>query len=296
MLYFNPARMIRSTFLVLTFVFAAHVHTGSLCQGADAFHLLNSKTSQQQQQQQRNKSPSSASSSSSSALSATTDQQQRKPWDILRFLRQSSRFVEFPMSSSRKPSSINDGPITPGTVLWEAGDNKQFSFGPLDDVVMGGASASTFDQTTGKWRGVVTDANNGGFVGIRSTPTVEYDLSPCKGIEWTLRVIKPKTTLNNLRLKVVVRDSTEFNGITWASSQDVSSASSSSSTSTTIKIPFSKQIPTRFAKTVPQTEPFNQSQVKSFQLVYSKFEYDGKMNPNFVMGDFEFQLVQLKTF
>lgn len=277
--------------VLLSIATTTYVYTASFCL-ADAFHL----TPQQQLHISNNKSgrifAASSSSPSDSINKATGQQQQRKPWDILRFLRQSSRFMTIMPGSNPQKSS---GTMKPGTVLWQAGNNNPFTFGPLDDVVMGGASASTFDQATGKWKGVVTDANNGGFVGIRSTPTLDYDLAPCQGIEWTIRVIQPTTATSmkkSLRLKIVVRDSTEFNGIGWSSSQDVTVSGSNC----VIRVPFNKQVPTRFARTTPTGEEFNKSNVKSFQLVYSKFEYDGEMNPNFVLGDFDFQLVQLRTY
>jgi outer membrane protein assembly factor BamB len=62
--------------------------------------------------------------------------------------------------------------IKPGEILWTPTSSSSSSsssllrFAPLDDVVMGGASYSTIDNNTGIWCGYVTDANNGGFVGI----------------------------------------------------------------------------------------------------------------------------------
>lgn len=239
-------------------------------------------------QSQAGQRQSSWSSSSSSLLSSNGDGSSssniRQPWDVLRFLRQSSRFVSL---LPQRPKS-SSGPVSPGKILWKAGSpDNDFTFGPLDDVVMGGASDSTFNAATGKWKGTVTDANNGGFVGIRSTPTIEYDLTPCRGIEWVIRAT------NKMRLKVVVRDSTEFNGIGWRSSQETISTTGRMGV---VRIPFDKQVPTRFAKIVPQPEAFNKAGIKSFQLVYSKFEYDGALNPNFQVGDFEIQLLELRTY
>jgi hypothetical protein len=234
------------------------------------------------------------------SLNAQGDNNQRQSWDFFRFVKQSSRFVSlFPIrgaksSSSSSSSKDRQGKIQPGTVLWKAGDtkNNDFDFAPLDDVVMGGVSSSNFDTATGKWKGIVTDANNGGFIGIRSTPFVDYDLSACKGIEWTFA-----GTDNDMRLKVVLRDSTEFNGVGWTSSKDTTkSPLSSFKTLVTLKIPFDKQIPTRFAKIVQDYPPFNKASVKAFQLTYSKFEYDGALNPKFQRGDFELQLLEIRSY
>lgn len=219
----------------------------------------------------------------------------RRPWDVLRFVRQSSRFVN-PFATGTKPSLAKErqGRITPGTLLWKAGSNSNdFEFGPLDDVVMGGASASTFDKATGKWTGSVTDANNGGFVGIRSTPLVEYDLSDCKGIEWTLA-----GTDKDIRLKVVLRDTTDFNGIGWTASRDTTTQGRKPPMMT-LKIPFEGTnglVPSRFAKILTDSPPFSSSTVKAFQLTYSKFEFNGRMNPNFYLGDFSVQLLEIRTF
>lgn len=219
---------------------------------------------------------------------------ERRPWDIIRFVQQSSRFVvRNPFSSSTKRI------IEPGQTLWKAGgggNSNDFTFAPLDDVVMGGASSSTFDSFTGKWTGDVTDANNGGFIGIRSTPFVEYDMSKCQGIQ--LRIIVPSSSSSSssnnnkgktpFRLKVVLRDSIDFNGIGWTTSVDVSG-------STKNQISFAKQVPTRFAKTVSGPS-FARDQVRGLQLVFSKFEYDGALNPTFRVGRFQIQVEEIQAY
>jgi hypothetical protein len=215
--------------------------------------------------------------SRNTALSA-----ERRPWNVFRFVQQSSRFVNpFPTTGTGAKRTLDKG-----QVLWKAGSmENDFTFAPLDDVVMGGASASRFDQATGKWIGEVTDANNGGFIGIRSTPFVEYDMSSCKGIQLQITPSKKES----LRLKVVVRDSTDFNGIGWTTSFDVAG------NGCTVKIPFEKQAPTRFAQTV-SGQIFAKDQVRGMQLVFSKFEYDGALNPKFQLGDFQVQVEEIRTY
>ena len=137
---------------------------------------------------------------------------------------------------------------------------------------MGGASSSTVDNNTGMWTGTVTDANNGGFVGIRSTPFkngASLDMSKCEGVEVRLR------KGDGQRFKFVVRDSTEFNGICWTTEFDAAKD--------VIRIPFAKQIPTIFANSV-SGKRFNDKNVVGFQFAYSKFAYDGKLNENFTLG------------
>lgn len=179
-----------------------------------------------------------------------------------------------------------------GEVLWvPGGSNNFFTFAPLDDVVMGGASASAVDNYSGIWRGTVTDANNGGFVGIRSMPFKKgisaLDMSNCKGIELRIRKGDGK------RFKFVVRDSTEFNGICWTTEFDA--AAKNGNKGTTIRIPFDKQIPTMFAKTMDEKR-FNEENAVGFQLAYSKFAYDNKLNENFDLGEFVLQILELKSY
>ena len=209
----------------------------------------------------------------------------RRPWDILRFAQQSSRFVTLPSPFS---GSTSKRIVKPGDVLWKPdsssmSDNLFKTFAPLDDVVMGGASASQFNDATGKWTGTVTDANNGGFVGIRTTPNALLDMTACKGIE--LRLFSNKQQ----RLKVALRDSTSFNGIVWSTSVDMSNGKA-------IRVPFDKQVPTLFARIDNTADPFQKDNVTAMQLVYSKFEYDGALNPKFFAGPVDVQVEEIRAY
>jgi outer membrane lipoprotein SlyB len=237
------------------------------------------------------------SSSSSSTSSSTSDR--RRPWEVFRFLKQSSQFVNVPFVPRR---SKDQRTVRPGDVLWRADagsssdDNTKnvFTMGPLDDVVMGGASASTFDDATGTWSGSVTDANNGGFIGIRSTPGFEWDMTKCKGLEWKVRLVAPSSSSQQQqqrRFKFVVRDSAEFNGITWTTSKDLNPGTGVN----TVRIDFDRQIPALFARTVPN-QTFKKDNVVAVQIAYSKFEYDGKLNPKFSLGDMRLQLLELRAY
>lgn len=207
---------------------------------------------------------------------------ERRPWNLFKFVEQAATFnnpFSRPSSESRR--------VLPGDVLWKAGSlTNEFTFGPLDDVIMGGASLSSFNEATGKWKGDVTDANNGGFIGIRSTPVFNYDLSQCQGLE--IKVSTSPSQKNGLRLKVGVRDSAEFNGIIWNNSFDVTGRKS-------VKMPFQKLVPTLFAKTVSD-QTFATDNVQAVQLTFSKFEYDGGKNPTFEVGDFELQVEKISVY
>jgi hypothetical protein len=224
-----------------------------------------------------------------------------RPWEVFRFLKQSSQFVNMPFVP--RPTK-DQRTVRPGDVLWRAGvggggsgsgsrdSDNVFTMGPLDDVVMGGASSSTFDGATGTWSGSVTDANNGGFIGIRSTPGVEWDMRNCRGLEWKVRLVEPSSSSSSQqrRFKFVVRDSAEFNGITWTTSKDLNPT-----VVNTVRIDFDKQIPALFARTV-KDQTFKKGNVVAVQIAYSKFEYDGKLNPKFSLGDMRLQLLELRAY
>jgi Complex I intermediate-associated protein 30 (CIA30) len=240
-------------------------------------------------------SPSSTVSRTSlfaEASPSSSSTQRRQPWNVFRFLKQSSQFVEI---LPRPASSSSRKVLKPGSVVWEpattsASSSNGFAFAPLDDVVMGGASSSAV-SSSGKWTGTVTDANNGGFVGIRSTPSFEYDFSQCQGIEVTVRT----NAKQKRRYKLGVRDSKEFNGIVWNASFLVNGGGKPATT-TKVRIPFDKLTPTLFAGTVPDAQPINKGRVVGIQFVYSKFEYNGKLNDTFQVGDVDLEIVSIKAY
>mmetsp|Transcript_25895 Transcript_25895/g.40196 ORF Transcript_25895/g.40196 Transcript_25895/m.40196 type:complete len:265 (-) Transcript_25895:207-1001(-) len=224
--------------------------------------------------------------------SSSTPPSERTPWDAGRFIKQSSKFINV-NPFQPKPVTVV---VQPGDVIWSAGGvNNKFSWSPLDDVVMGGASESNFDANTGIWSGTVTSANNGGFVGIRTSPSFALDMEQCQGIELKLK------GGNGRRFKFIVRDSTDFNGVCWTSSFDAPQSGGRMFNigfvggKDSAKIPFSKQVPTIFARTVPD-QTFDLKNVVAFQLAYSMFEYDGDLNPNFELGDFSLQVMEMKVY
>ena len=238
----------------------------------------------------------SRTTSNPTQLHAESDTQaERQPWDALRFIRQSARFIR-PPNPFRTSGAARV--VQPGDVIWSAGDDKnggggndaaigpKMTWAPLDDVVMGGVSSSEFDNNTGLWGGTVSSTNNGGFVGIRTTPfDPPLDMTGCRGVELRLRGGDAK------RFKAVVRDSTDFNGVCWTSSFDAPRNRNGG----TVRLPFDRQVPTIFANTV-EGKTFMANNVVGFQLAYSKFEYDGGLNPKFALGDFSLQLVEVKAY
>merc|ERR1712071_257573 len=260
----------------------------------------------------------------------TDPKPERVPWDGLRFLKQTSQFITMPNPLARFDASKQPVLVNPGDVIWEPNSaSNPFAWAPLDDVVMGGASQSGFNAATGIWKGTVTSANNGGFVGIRTTPfSPPLDLRNCQGIE--LRIQNG----NGKRYKAIVRDSTDFNGVCWTSSFDTVAATpfflGGKTRPSVIRLPLNKLIPTIFARTVPD-QVLNIHGIVAFQLAYSKvifmqhfiltflyyfsithlclsriisqnwksmeqFEYDGKLNSKFELGDFSLQLLEVRAY
>ncbi|XP_051128664.1 protein HIGH CHLOROPHYLL FLUORESCENCE PHENOTYPE 173, chloroplastic [Andrographis paniculata] len=177
---------------------------------------------------------------------------------------------------------------------FEGNLSRDLPWGALDDVVMGGVSESTFqidpsggenDKPTGVFRGVVSTANNGGFASIRtknfSTPE---DLSAYDGLE--LRVKG-----DGRRYKLIVRTSREWDTVGYTVGFDTVKDQWQ-----TIRLPFSSLSPVFRARTVPDAPPFNPSEIVSFQLMFSKFEYDGKLNPTFVEGPFQLPVSTVRAY
>eukprot|EP01026_Neomeris_dumetosa_P052958 TRINITY_DN4720_c0_g1_i1.p1 TRINITY_DN4720_c0_g1~~TRINITY_DN4720_c0_g1_i1.p1 ORF type:complete len:619 (-),score=81.13 TRINITY_DN4720_c0_g1_i1:330-2102(-) len=167
-------------------------------------------------------------------------------------------------------------------------------WGALDDVVMGGASESGFraSNTIGEdagpgflFSGVVSTDNSGGFASIR-TKNFEpsFNLSSYDGIE--LRVKG-----NGQRFKLVIRDTDKWDTVGFTRSFDTSKDVWQS-----IRIPFDECIPVFRAKTVTDGTKLNTSNICSLQLMLSKFEYDGGLNPNFQPGPFSLPIQQIRAY
>ncbi|XP_074583047.1 protein HIGH CHLOROPHYLL FLUORESCENCE PHENOTYPE 173, chloroplastic isoform X3 [Curcuma longa] len=160
-------------------------------------------------------------------------------------------------------------------------------WGALDDVVMGGVSVSGFQVDpkgnedggpTGLFKGVVSTANNGGFTSIRTKNlSMPEDLSSYDGIEMRVKG-------DGHRYKLILRTSSDWDTVGYTASFD------------TIKLPFSSFRPVFRARTVVDAAPFDSSNIISLQLMYSKFEYDGKLNPTFEEGSFQLPFSSIRAY
>lgn len=176
--------------------------------------------------------------------------------------------------------------------------------GALDDVVMGGASRSGFEvvegageggggggggrsaaaAAAGVFRGTLTDANNGGFASVRSRncdPPLDLSRSSCLAL---------RVRGDGRRYKLILRTDPGWDSLTYCASFDTKDSSSSSSGFETVTIPWSRFKPVFRARSASGAPPLDTSRIVSLQLMLSKFEYDGGLNPTHTPGGFDFEL------
>ncbi|CAA6671485.1 unnamed protein product [Spirodela intermedia] len=182
-----------------------------------------------------------------------------------------------------------------GRVLFGFDGNQlgQVSWGALDDVVMGGISESTFvvDSTggenggpTGVFKGTVSTANNGGFTSIRTKNfSAPEDLSAYNGLELRIKG-------DGRRYKLIARTNPGWDTVGYTWSFDTVNGEWQ-----TVRLPFSSLRPIFRARTVFGAPPFD-AKILSLQLMFSKFEHDGKLNPTFVEGSFQLPLSSIKAY
>lgn len=154
-------------------------------------------------------------------------------------------------------------------------------WGALDDVVMGGVSASQLQIVgqTGIFSGTVSTANAGGFASLRTrTLTPPSNLAAYEGI--CLRVRG-----DGQRYKIFLRQDPGWDAVAYSASFDTVPG-----TWQTLEIPFRELTPVFRARSLPQASPFDPSRVCSVQIMLSKFEYDGLLNPYFAPGNFHLEL------
>jgi Complex I intermediate-associated protein 30 (CIA30)/NmrA-like family len=163
------------------------------------------------------------------------------------------------------------------------------AWGAVDDVVMGGISSSSLQISSNcaLFTGNISTENSGGFASIR-TRNFEpaLDLSNYQGISLRVRG-------DGKRYKLFLRTSAQWDGLGYAYSFDTNG---SMGNMTNLRIPFSNLVPVMRAKTVPAAPPIDPSQIMALQIMLSKFEYDGHLNPNFRAGDFVLELFSIGAY
>ncbi len=149
-------------------------------------------------------------------------------------------------------------------------------WGSLDDGVMGGVSASQIQWREGlRFGGEVSTANSGGFASIRTR-----NLEPPLNLgQWQGTVLSAQG--DGQRYKWILRDRPGWDSLAYCRSFDTEAHRLS-----TVRTPFLEMVATRRARTVPDASSLNPAQLYSMQLMLSKFEYDGELNPAFQAGGF----------
>jgi hypothetical protein len=185
--------------------------------------------------------------------------------------------------------------LAEGKLIFSAnGQGVTNTWGPLDDVVMGGVSESGFElKQTGAedggpvavFSGLVSSANNGGFASIR-TRNLEppLDLGVYEGLQ--LRVMG-----NGQRFKCTIRTDTFWDSVGWTKSFDTQNGKWHD-----VYLPFKDFIPVFRAKSLKDGSRLNPSTVCSIQLMLSKFEYDGQLNPHFQIGPFKLPFMYIQAY
>lgn len=164
--------------------------------------------------------------------------------------------------------------------------NLESIWGALDDVVMGGVSESRMVASEGAvlFTGTVSTANSGGFASVR-TRNFEppLNLAGAAGLQLRLRG-------DGQRYKLLLRSESAWDGVAYAYSFDTPA-----NQWITVEIPFSEMSPVFRARTVT-AQPIDNSKIYAIQLMLSKFEYDGALNPQFSPGPFHLQLASIGVY
>ncbi|GLI71468.1 hypothetical protein VaNZ11_016695 [Volvox africanus] len=187
--------------------------------------------------------------------------------------------------------------IAGGVKLLHQSGQSAAEWGPLDDVVMGGVSSSGLELVAGRgedgwaawvFSGTVSTDNFGGFASVRTRNLdPPLDLSPYEGI--ALRLFG-----DGQRYKFIIRPDANWDGIAYCCSFDTQPG-----VWQTIRIPFVDFFPVFRAKRVAAgsgAQPLDPSAISSIQIMLSKFEYDGQLNPNFRRGPFNLPISHISTY
>ncbi|KAB8335587.1 NAD-dependent epimerase/dehydratase family protein [Scytonema tolypothrichoides VB-61278] len=161
------------------------------------------------------------------------------------------------------------------------------TWGAVDDVVMGGVSQSQIQlvEETALFAGNVSTANSGGFASVRTKNFAPpFNLSGYEGVELRLKG-------DGKRYKFLLRTETQWDGVAYSYSFNTEA-----NTWIDVRIPFAQMIAVFRAKTLKDSPQIDQSKICSFQLMLSKFEYDGELNPQFSPGGFALEVKSMKAY
>ena len=160
-------------------------------------------------------------------------------------------------------------------------------WGAVDDVVMGGVSQSEIrlTETGALFAGNVSTANSGGFASVRTRnldPVIP--LANYEGVQLRIKG-------DGNRYKFLLRTEAKWDGTAYSYAFDTQPDAWLD-----IQIPFNQLTPVFRAKTLPDAPPIDRDRICSWQLMLSKFEYDGALNPHFTPGLFQLQIAAIKAY
>ena len=128
----------------------------------------------------------------------------------------------------------------------------------INDVVMGGVSASSFQVTktgTGVFSGVLSLENNGGFASANMSPS-QFDVSDCDGIRFRFKG-------DGKTYKITLKNDDRFNGFSYRFS-----FSTKNNEWLTLDIPFTAFIP-KFMGQTTSAPPVDRARIKTFGFLIS---------------------------
>ncbi|MFN3359849.1 MAG: CIA30 family protein [Pseudanabaenaceae cyanobacterium] len=209
-------------------------------------------------------------------------------WNLKQFADTLSFFGALPIINLLQPAprvaiTVRDNVIFDFT---QPQPDYALAWGSLDDVVMGGSSQSSLviRENAALFTGIVSTANAGGFVSVRTRNfDPPLDLSQFQGISITVKG-------DGQRYKFFLRDSTGWDSIAHSCSFDTIADSW-----TVVTLPFVEFVPVFRARRVPGAPPLNLRYIRSLQLMLSKFEIDGRLNPHFQPGTFCLEIAKISA-
>lgn len=209
-------------------------------------------------------------------------------WNLKRFADTLNFYGALPIANLfQKPPSVSISMT--GQVIFDfTKPRPEFAniWGSLDDVVMGGVSHSNFIllEKSALFAGNVSTANSGGFVSLRTRNfEPSLDLSAFTSISLQVKG-------DGQRYKFFLRDSTGWDSLAHSFAFDTAE-----NAWLTITIPFSQFTPVFRARSVPDAPQLNTKAIRSMQLMLSKFELDGELNPSFRAGKFALEIAQISA-
>lgn len=166
-------------------------------------------------------------------------------------------------------------------------DDLKETWGAVDDVVMGGVSESSIRliNNAALFSGNVSTQNSGGFASVRTRNFKEpLNLAGYDGVELLVKG-------DGQRYKFILRTESQWDGVSYCYSFDTQK-----DCWINVRVPFDALIRVFRAKTLKDAPSFDSSHIYALQLMLSKFEYDGGLNPKFEPGGFALQVETVKAY